>query len=477
MSASQRSLPDLDPPSGFTIGDYWMVLYRRKWMILVVTVAAAFASTILSSRIEPRYEALAVFYVPENVAGGLFRGAEVGQARLPTGFQEHAKAYVTLLKGEDARRAIAARFPGRRPADLVRNADLVVTRESLIRVYVRDKDAAMAAEIANAHVDYFNQFHMGLVRQELEQSSTNLEKRRATVEVHKRGAEAARQAFQERERIASLDRELEELESQRAGFQEKLKSAEVEWDAAQQRVVALTDQSLEEDAAYRADQIVLQSPVIESLKASMTHIQIELAGLESELTPDHPTITALRKKYAKAKEDLQSEVSAVVQSKSKLAGSLYSNLRAKLTEASVDRSTAESRIGALRQVVDALDEKIRSKPAAVTELQRLVEAIERDDALIRKLESARADLIAEMEMPKDTIVVVDAAEAPARPVYPIPILNVGVAGFAGLVAGVLYALFLDHLETRRHRRRLEALQESEWAKGLLEDLAAPGERG
>ena len=52
----------------YTIGDYWMAIYRRKWIILVIVICAAVCSGYVSVGITPQYESKTEFYVPADVA-------------------------------------------------------------------------------------------------------------------------------------------------------------------------------------------------------------------------------------------------------------------------------------------------------------------------------------------------------------------------------------------------------------------------
>jgi capsular polysaccharide biosynthesis protein len=172
MNHDQREFSDalLDR---YTIDDYWMVLYRRRWMILLVTICAAAFSALMSYAVAPRYEAVAEFYVPQDVVGPV-GGADARNLRIP-GSKQDAWTFIALLEGGDAHEKIAARFPGKTADDLSRDVDLLVTRGRGVKVYARDTDPKVAAAIANSFIDYVNEFHLSVVRRDLAKQLQSLE--------------------------------------------------------------------------------------------------------------------------------------------------------------------------------------------------------------------------------------------------------------------------------------------------------------
>jgi hypothetical protein len=75
----------------------------------------------------------------------------------------------------------------------------------------------------------------------------------------------------------------------------------------------------------------------------------------------------------------------------------------------------------------------------------------------------------ELMRARDAIVITQQATASPlnNPVYPIPILNTAVAGFGGLVVGVLYALLLNHIDESSRQRRMRRLAMSAWIAELM----------
>ena len=135
---------------GYTLDDYWTALYRRKLLILFIAVVSIAVAGGISSILPERYEASVVFYVPSDVDSSMGSGMHLMRARLPSGLQDHARAYAAVLKHADAWAAVQEKFPQKPLWQFGRDIDIQATREGLIRIYCRDADPELAANIANA---------------------------------------------------------------------------------------------------------------------------------------------------------------------------------------------------------------------------------------------------------------------------------------------------------------------------------------
>lgn len=465
----------------YTIDDYWLAVYRQRWLVIIVVVVAAFLAYSFSKGIAPRYEARAVFYVPLDVAvSGL--GGQSGNARLPSGVKEHTKSYMTLLKENNARIAISERLAAqdppveKTPDQLARDVDLVVSDTGHIEVYARDKDAEIAAKVANAYMEYFNEFHTELTREEIERALERAQARIDELDAHKAGLEDERQRFLEEQGVASFAVTVSELETRRSRLEEQIRIGEVEYRAADERVMALEKELANEGLAYDDGRIFVQTAVSDDLQNQVSLLESRIAERSSDLKPDHPTMIGLREALATAKASLEAEIARVVNSESKLGGSLYADLRDRIVTAVVDRTVAAARLDAQRQKVAELERRVAEMPGSLRRLAQIEQDLARDATYLEQAIAARESHEDRRIRLSDVVVPVQTATPPPanRPIYPIPMLNVGVAIVGGLVAGILYAILIDHIFTYRRITRLRRLQVAEWARGLDPSRARGG---
>ncbi len=471
-NSASFSAPHPGGADPYSLDDYWLAVYRRKWIVLLLVAASIAAAVVLTKRLETQYEALAEFYVPQDAVGPV-PGPEAGKLRMSSGIKDHARVQVALLKTQKTKRAVAEKFPDKTAADFNRDVDFVVTPEASIRIFARDSDPETAALVANAFVEHFEQFHTEVVERDILRSLEGIEGQLTELGDFKREAEDEKEKFQTDLNVASLSTKLIELESQRTRFESRFQDAEIDRQVAEERIKALEEQQKLEVDAYSAGEIILQSPVITTLEQTLTQLELERAGLANDLKEDHPDVVALRERQTTAEAALKREIQRVVDSKSKTAGSLYENLRLQLTTAYVTYRTAAARSAGLSAVISGLNESIAAVPNQVTALSRLEDRILRYEAQIRKLRQTKDTMTAQLLTLSDVVLVTEEAMAPSKPIFPILPLNVGVAGFGGLVVGVLYAFLLDHLSRRRLRHRWRQWQRAEWAR----EFAADGSEG
>jgi uncharacterized protein involved in exopolysaccharide biosynthesis/CheY-like chemotaxis protein len=457
-----------DPsPDEYTIGDYWFAIYRRKWSIYCVLASALVTSALFSFLIPPKYEARAVFYVPDDASSSTeISGREIGRARTPSGDMDKAKGYTGVIKGNDAREFIHGRFPGKSVDELDRDVDFSVGREGLIRVYVRDGNPKLAADVANAYVGYFNEFITRASDDDLEVSLSRMGLETKEADQKLLQAMEARREFQEKHSISSIQTEKEELERQRLKFQENLKSAMIDGQTIAQQLKSMESQRNAESLLYREGEFALKTNVIDSLQETISQLEVELAGKSSYYKPSHPEIVSLNKKLAAAKEGLKNEIGQAILSKTKRPDSLHEDLRRRLTIHLADKKATEAKVGALKKVLGEIEQKIQQIPAILAESDRMDETVKQYTVSKQTLETSRENLRAGALRFKRFGILVETAKPPRNPVFPIWWLNIAVAALVGLLAGIMYALLLENIDTRRRMRRLEEAEMQEWAREL-----------
>ena len=450
----------------YGLDDYWLAIYRQRWIILLVVVASTALAWWLSRRIEPRYEASASFYVPVDISrlGGA-TAMDEGRARLPGANMGETKGYVALLEGGDANRKIAGEL-GKTSEQLYRNVDFVATRQGIIKVYARDKDPVLAAKLANRYVTYFNEFHTTSMEDDLARTLARLATERRLVSDRQRERGNAREAFEKEHQIASLDAELVQLEGKRDRYEDQLKLVEADVSAARQRLAVRERQLREEQQSYEAGAVAIQSPLVDSLRETMVEAQAALAQKSVELQPTHPEVQALQARLATSRAAFEEEVRRVLQSKSKLVGTRYEKLREDLATAHADVAAAEARAQALRTGDGGVRERIAKIPTLQRQWDDFQRQAARDSAELEILDKEYQDTHLKSLRQRDAVVVVQQAMPPERPVYPIPVLNAIIAAAAGLVVGVIYALLLDHIDDTARQRRIRRLAVHAWLAEL-----------
>lgn len=404
------AVPDELRESEYTLADYWTAVYRRKWIILLVAVVAAASAGGISLVLPERYEAQAVFYVPRDVEGSIGIGQQLLGARLPTGMMDHARAYASILQSAGAWEVVGGQFPQKSRGRFARDLDIVVTREGVIRVYSRDADPVLAAEIANAMVEYFNVFQAQMITRDLESSLSKIEEEIERADERILEGVRIKQAFLEEHGIRSMPSNLVQIEAERISFTSKLLTARVRLASIKEQLRGLDRQIEEESQRYVRGQL-----------------------LESQ------------------------------------EGAFHAQLRERRTLLQVDLGGVQAEVEGLENAIKTVDEAISSLPVLMTELEMYDDDIRSHRKTRERYEKTRGELRSGSLELRRAALVISRAKPPRRPTFPKTGLNVAVATLAGLLLGVVYALLLDGHRRRRQRVRLQNLESERWASTQSED--------
>lgn len=440
----------------YTLDDYFLALYRRKWILLLVVACTVVCALLASLAITPRYEAKTTFYVPDDAVKGNERGtAVITPARLPTGVVEQAKAYIGILRGRDAAMAVHAQFPQKSVEDLNRDVDFSPTRGGLITVFVRDADPQVAADLANAYFSYFNTFHSAMAEKTAAEAIARLDQRVKEADEKLAAAREAKRAFLEKNNVAALNTAVDEYEKQRALCRQNLQVACADLKDAEERIAGLTVQLKAENSAYQSGSISASgSTSLLALRQTVNDLDMELAALKAQVGEKHAQVLRLERKYLQAKANYDAELKQAVRDEAKPPDSTYEFLRRRLTAAEVDRDGARGRVKKYTEELGGLDRAIGMLPTTLAAAERYDDQIKQVANIKSDLEQARNEILHPTLKSQNTALVVETARPPRHAIFPILWLNAATAGVLGLAIGVLYCLFLEHLETRRRIHRV-----------------------
>jgi uncharacterized protein involved in exopolysaccharide biosynthesis len=426
-----------------TLYDYWMICYRRRLPIFVLVVTAVLGAVLVGESLPPVYEARAMFYVPASATTQRgFPGDTT--VPLPTSNQDDAKANIAILKGRDSIRAIHKRHPAKSLESLQRDVDFTAGRDGVIHVYVRDRDPAVAADVANGFVEYFNDFLVAQMRQR---------------------ASSRRGALQDR--LDELNRQLEAVSRDRrelaiASGTPTLDGEALELVRERQRLVkeleelrgSIASRSGGEARGERARP--LATPAIDEVERELTRLDLDIARLRMTAMQNHPELAALLRKREAAQAALKQKLQTLGDDDKAREGTLMASLkRVELRLRSLP--------GLLGRRID-LDERARDLRASIKLVDGQLDEI----------------VLASAHVPRVGIDV-ETAQPPAVPVFPIGWLNALVAAVASALAGILYALLLDYIDESRRHRALGAatgrsLSTGNTSTGVLQEWINPETR-
>src|SRR5579862_318353 len=435
-----------------TLGDYWRILRKRKWTIIVSLVVVVTTAALVSLRMTPIYDAIVRISVSNQNSSLLkfkddqqqYDGGENQETLIPTQIsilQSNTLALLVIhnlnLDGRPEfsgapKKAAASTVPT--SMSLGREDELIsafqsnlkvlpVPNTSIIEVTYSNPNPKLAAEVANAIADTYIEQNVKTKFDSTMQAADWLSKQLADLQIKVETSQSKLIAYQKAHGIVGTD------DKQNLTF-EKLN------DLGKRLTEAQADR-IQKESLYRiargADPSELASVLPESslstLTQQRTQLHTQLAVLTTQFGPSYPKVVEVQNELDQVnnayKEELQNGINRVendyftaVQREQMLKAALAAQTAEanKLDENAIEYKTLKQEADSNRQLYDGL-------------LQKLKEA-----SLAAGLNSSNIRIIDKARVPR----------FPARPNVP---RNMLFAVLLGLVGGIAIAFALEAVDT------------------------------
>lgn len=444
--------------------DYWLILYQRRIAIYLVIATSIAAAVLIGATVPPIYEARAALYIPAKLSPISYVTGEststlARQQNTPISTEDAYKPYVGILKSLQLAQMVNAQYPKKTVIKLLRSdVDFEVTDELIIRVYARDHDPALAADVANAYVEGLNRILAESSQAQVAREPEYIKSALSSVQSELKEAEAELKRFEEKHRLASLEAELAALSTQKAALQDKREDNLVTIAANHRRQKALVEEIKREDQDFEASEVATTSPVIEQLRGQLADAITRLAEMEAELGKNNVTVIAQGKKKQELEQQLSEEIKRWLSSRIKPGTSHLETLRQQLIELVIDGQRLEAVSSAYVRSLARLNERLKPYPEIKARWAELNQNTERIRGLQKQLRVNLTEARLQTEREMHLVVPLDRAEPPRIPAFPIWWLNSLIALFGGLLAGIGYAFFLSYVEETRNVRTIRLVR-------------------
>ena len=432
--------------------DVRKVLMKRKWIILMgVVIGLAFALLYILTTI-PQYEAVALIDVNEDKTNNIgitdlvqeqASGLEAGLVRVATEIKimqsdtvsldvinaldlYHKAPFSQIFRGHPyngklsagEREMLLAGFKGSTKILLSSGTDLVEVR-------FRNQDPVVAANVANSIVDCYIDRTLR-VRYE---GST-----RISGWLAKQLDQLKGQVESSQDQLSRYQRENNLLGSVGDGGGDDLTIENLRI-ANQQLSEAQADRVVKE-ARYKMAQTrnpelllsVAPSTTLSQLRQQQAALLVQSAQLQSKYGPDWPRVREVQSSLAQVQRDIDVEIT-----------NLTRRFEVEYTTALSTESLMKGRLEAAKQ---AAFEQNRS----AAQYQILKHGAESASDLYDALQTRLKEAGITAGLSTNTIDVVDRATVPARPVYPVKRNDAAIGLAAGLLLGIILALFAETID-------------------------------
>jgi len=441
-----------------TLFDYWLVLYRCRYIIILIVFSSMTFAYFLSKSLPPVYEAKAVCFIPYNNSLISFYSPDAPKqmARgivIPPSKEEFFAPFIGILKSKTLAKMVHKEFPQKKLTDLLRkDVDFQLNDEYMLEIYVRDRDPELAANIANAYVKYFN-----TLLSDYSLTYTNAYIRTLETEIKKvtkqlNETQTKLENFQKKHEVADLDEQMRQLILQKANFEKEISETKVALEEIDRQIESTPVELIKEAKLYLPSALSVTSPLIESLKQKLSDLEAKMAALKVEYLEEHPEFLKMKKEYEETKASLKQEIDRVIKSKVKSPNSFYEKLRQDLVGLYVNKECLKAKLLGYNKVLKGIEKTITDIPRLKIQQDNFKNEIDRLQNSLNTLKLALNEAKAQKQRSMQEVVVVDEATPPSAPVFPIWWLNVLVAGISGFIVGIFYAFLLDYIK-RKHEEQ------------------------
>ncbi len=458
-----------------TLTDYLRILYRGRWIITASFFIILTATVIYTFTAEPVYEANTKVLIESSsgMEGSIFDMNYFGnQSTLIANQMEILKSrtlaerVVKRLDLSDVRDSLKIFQPDEEGQYLTFRQMTAIIQRNMEVDHTRDTDVLTitystgspfeAAYIANAIAEEFQLLNAEANKSEISELRKFIEDRLAIKANELRSSEERLREYQEREKVASLDEETNELVNRFAEASAMLEQAQVELQANLEMKKSLEEKLEERRLALPNDLSEISTPYLKSLQQQIAQLvadrTVYLTALQAEVRNQNTqyfedAIKQYDEKIHALKEKIQEEAAKITKSSMvtdplKLAQQMVHQL---LTlDGEIKASIAK--ISTLQEVVANYSQKLETLPEKILDLARLERRKKVDEQtyimLTQKLEETK---IKEAAQAKNVNILDDAIE-PLKPVKPRKKLNILLGMIIGLGLGIGLTFLIEYFD-------------------------------
>ncbi len=435
--------------------DYWRTVRKRLWTLVSAFVLIVGSVTVVTLLTPPVYEASASLQVDAQPQGNtnLQGFGQYGSGQYLSD-QEYFNTQHKKLRSRVQARAVIDRlnlydqpsYQGRDGEEAVEKLLGSVTIEPvaktrLVWVYVRAADAALAQQICQAWTEVFVERNMNEINEGVTNGLHWLEREVEKAEQDSKDSETKLLEFRRKNnQIALSSQEKGNLMMQQ--LEEISRKAAIARAASAEREAAFD--ALKKASAKGADlrkvSLLVESDLMSDLRDAWAKHQSDRKALLERYLPKAPQMAEVDSRLADVEAQIRAE------------------LDAELARRRTLRDEALAHEKELEAAIDVVTREALSNSGAEAEYNLLRREVDSRTTLYQTLIDRMQEMDVTSQLKENNVRVIDVAESKSDPVEPNYLRNIGVAIFAGLLAGVSLALFFDYMDTTiKTREEVEAL--------------------
>lgn len=448
--------------------DYLIILKRRRWIILSAFLIILLSAGIFSFTTQPIYESSTTLMIEED--GGMRK--EIFEISSYLKQETMIKNQVEILKSRTLTESVLQvllsspysrvweeKVLGKR-TDKVRTNDMVLILQNntkvvplketdIIQVKVMAPDPDLSAFLANTIAEEYYKQSLRVSRGEITEVRLFLEEQLSNIQKELNQAEQALRVYKEKEKVAALPEETEELVKQLANFESLYNEAKTELEANQKRLSYMRKQLSERKNRLVEDVTQISSPLIIQLRQKMANLEGIRAGYLAQGFPeDHPKMEEIVNRIKEIKQKLVKETSELVSKELSASDPLAypQELVDKILILEIEIQSLTAKSEALNKIVNTYSDNLNTLPEKSLKLARLERNAQVGENIFLMLKEKYEESRIKEAGQIGNVRIIDKALPPEDPIKPKKKINLLLGALLGLGLGLGMALFVERLD-------------------------------
>jgi capsular exopolysaccharide synthesis family protein len=310
-----------------------------------------------------------------------------------------------------------------------------------------------ASLIANTWMNAYVHMDIRESRAEVADIRQFLDDKQREMEQKLTGSETALKNYKQKEGVAELNAETEQIIKMSADFETMYQEAVTDLESNERRLTVLKSKLNESQKA--ALNSSLSSPVIQELQKQQAKLIADIASYEQQLkstdyySQDDPTLKKYKQRLEGLQVKIREEMNKMVSGGASTLNPLdvSQNLLTSILEIEVENSSLKARTQELKKIVSRYNRELNSVPEKHLRLAQLQRELEVNNNIYLMLrEKYEENRIAEVGQ-LGSVREIDQAKPPKEPIKPKKKMNLILGFIVGLGLGVGITFLREYLDT------------------------------
>ena len=466
---------DQEVEQQISLSDYLRILYRGRWIIAISFIVVLAVTVLYTLNADPVYEASSKVLIESNsgVQGSFFDVGYFGNQNTMVANQMEilksrtlAERVVKRLDLSDVRDSLQIFQPNEDGEYLTFREMTKIIQDNMEVDHTRDTDVLTitysagspfeAAYIANTIAEEFQLLNAESNKSEISELRKFIEDRLAIKANELRNSEERLREYQEREKVASLDEETNELVNRFAEASAMLEQAQVELQADLEMKKSLEEKLEERRLALPKDLSEISTPYLKSLQQQLAQLvadrTVYITALQAEARNQNTqyfqdAVKQYDEKINALKQKIEEEAGKITKSNMVTDPlELSQEMVHQLLTLDGEIKATTAKISTLQDVVSEYSQKLESLPEKILDLARLERRKKVDEQtyimLTQKLEETKIKEAAQAK----NVNILDEAIEPLEPVKPKKKLNILLGVIIGLGLGIGVTFLIEYFD-------------------------------